>query len=157
MSTTSFGAPWILVRKDQPEQAFPLLKMRQLATIQNAILAERSEIGKRLALEQKLPPDQAAKLRALMERDEVNIFAVREWSRTPSGCVRILQESLANGSRKPEDLAPADAVIDGLQFDDAVEAALRVTGWVPPPPEEKTGATPPPDPAAKSSGTATGG
>jgi len=150
MSTTSFGAPWILVRKDQPEQQFPLLKMRQLATIQNAILAERSEIGKRLALEQKLPPDQGAKLRALMERDEVTIYSVQEWARTPSGSVRILQESLTNGSRKAEDLATADAIIDGLSFEEAIEAALRVTGWKPmPPADDKAGPTPPPEPAAK--------
>ena len=150
MSTTSFGAPWVLVRKDLPEQAFPLLRMRQLATIQNAILAARSEIGKRNALEQKLPPDQAAKLRALMERDEVNLWTVREWAKTPSGSVRILQESLTDGSRKAEDLAVADAVIDGLGFEDAIEAALRVTGWTPDPPvDEKAGPTPPPETAAK--------
>ena len=81
------------------------------------------------------------------QREEIDLVDLRVWSQTPSGAIRVLQESLTGGSRAPEALAAADAVIDGMAFGDCVEAALRVTGWTPPPPDKKPES--PPDPAAK--------
>ncbi len=118
----SFGAPWVLKQSDGTEQKFPLLKMRQIATIQAVIQAERSEVARRLASEQKLKPEESARMRALMEREDVDIVVVRVWAQSPAGCVRILQESLGEG---------ADAIIDSLSPNEAIEAALRVTGWLP--------------------------
>ncbi len=117
-----FGAPWVVKMPDGTEQKFPLLKMRQIATLQAVIQAERSEIARRLASEQKLKPEESAKIRAMMEREEIDIVIVRVWAQSPNGCVRVLQESLGAGS---------DDVIDSLAPNDAIEAALRVTGWVP--------------------------
>jgi len=124
--SNSFGEPWIVKLADGTEVKFPLLKMRQLATLQGVISAERSEIARRLANEQKLPPAEAAKLRAMMEREEINIYSVQNWARTPVGALRILQESVGGTP------AESQATIDQLPTPEtAVEAALRVTGWVP--------------------------
>ena len=132
----TFGAPWVL-KLDGEEIQFPLLKMRQIATLQAVMVAERSAMAQKLAEQQKLKPDEGARMRMMVEREDVDIVTLRIWCQSPAGSVRTLEESLAGGDRSKEALAKADAVIDRLPVDEAVHAALRVTGWTPPP-EEKS-------------------
>jgi hypothetical protein len=118
--------------------------MRQIATLQAVIAAEHSAIARRLAEEQKLKPEESAKFRMMMEREDVDIVTLRVWCQSPAGSIRVLEESLTGGDRSKETLAKAGAIIDRLPVNDALEAALRVTGWTPPPEMEqpKTPANP---------------
>ena len=119
--TQAFGAPWTLVYGDIT-YTFPLLKMRQLAELQAKLRAVRMAAAKANLDTSKMKPLEVAQYLTPIECADIDIVSVRLWVQTPEGALEALRLSLGEG---------ADAKIDALKVDDAIEAALRVTGWTP--------------------------
>ncbi len=117
----AFGAPWVL-KYGETSFTFPLLKMRQLAELQAKLRAARMAAAKANLDITKMKPIEVAQFLTPIECADIDIVAVRLWVQTPAGALEALRLSLGT---------EADAMIDQLQPDDAIEAALRVTGWMP--------------------------
>ena len=134
---TAFGAPWVIERPGTTPLTFPMLKMRQLAELQSHMRASRLDAARRHAVSQKMKPEDSTRYLTQIESGIIEIGEIRAWAITPEGIVATLRLSLG---AKPDD--PMD-VLDTIPPDQAAEAALRATGWVPFVPPEKGTATDP--------------
>jgi hypothetical protein len=119
----NFGAPWSLDRGDGTVIQFPLLKMRQLAELQNRLRAVRVAAAKK-SLDPKLKPTEATQFLTSVESSTIDIVDLRTWVQSPEGCEAALRLSLTDAGYDEVDLH--------LPVDDQIVAALRVTGWTPP-------------------------
>ena len=118
----SFGVPWVLNRPNMPPVKFPLLSMRQTAEAQALIRSNRVAAAKAHVAEQKAKPEEATRYLTTVSVGLIDLADVRQWAMTPEGAEAILKLSLGDS------FAQVITTVSPVQ---AVEAALRVTGWEP--------------------------
>lgn len=117
--SNAFAKTYTLTRDNGETVTTPLLLMDQIDKLIGVLESRRNAALRTAAKEQKLSPEATANFVAIGQREEIEIFHLRNHASNIKGANEILKEVMS-----PEDLA-------ALSLEERRELARAAVGWFP--------------------------